>query len=259
MEISCLIIDDELLSRKRISTLLEKWTDIKILGECANGFDAISKINDLKPEVVFLDVELKDMNGFDIINTIDSVNIPIIIFITAHDNYALDSYNIFAFDYLLKPYDSSRFDACVKNLITYVQKNNLDEQYDVLQEIIRDLKLPESNVKKNVLKSKFPIKLGKKTIFINISDVKYIIASGSYSEIHLLTKKITLRDSLLNIENKMDNEKFIRVHRSAIINVEYILEIIRSGFNEVNFKMNDGKLFRLSKSYRKEVMKILNL
>jgi len=259
MEITGLIIDDEQLSRKRISGLLEKWTDIRILGECSNGQEAILKINDFKPEVVFLDIELKDMTGFEIIKSIDSTNMPIIIFITAYDNYALDSYNIFAFDYLLKPFDTSRFDKCIKNLITHFKNNNLNEKYGLLLEITNDLKSPKLSIEYNVLKNKLPIKIGKKTIFVNNNNVKYIRASGSYSEIHLNDRKITLRDSLVSLENKINDSKFIRVHRSTIINVDHVLEIIRSSFNDVNFKMNDGKTFRLSKSYRKEVFNILNL
>ncbi|GAA4268233.1 LytR/AlgR family response regulator transcription factor [Hyunsoonleella aestuarii] len=253
-----IIIDDELLARKRILNLIKNIDNIDVIGECANGEDAINKINSLNPDLIFLDIEMKDMNGFDVLAKIDKHRRPLIIFVTAYDEFALKAFDFFAFDYLLKPFENERFLQSVQKAIENLQ-NNIEHQYfEKVNELLKFIG-QNSNQKSNVFMEKFPIRVGNKINFIEQSDIKYILASGSYPEIQTLNKTITVRDSLNNLIKQLNADKFIRIHRSVIINISYVLEVIHSSYYELDVKMTDGKLFRVSKSYRKAINKKLGL
>ena len=189
------------------------------------------------------------MNGFDVLQKITIAKKPIVIFVTAYDEYALKAFDFFAFDYLLKPYRDDRFFKSIENIIDYINNKN----YSPFEEKINDLlKYVKNNTTSlSNYPEKLPVKLGNKVFFINTDDIKYIIASGYYAEIYTDDKKHLLRESLSNLIESLDPHKFIRVHRSTIINLNKIEGLINSNFGEIDAKMTDKKMFRISKSYKK--------
>ena len=257
MKITSIIIDDEPLARQRISNLLVEISEINLIGECSTGKKGIQTINELKPKLIFLDIQLKDMSGFNVLEEIDTSIKPIIIFITAYNEYALKAFEFFAFDYLLKPFKDERFFKSTKKVIELIKQKDSSLLKDNIQNLLNYINT-DKIIKHSPL-VKFPIKLGNKVLFINSSEIKYFKASGYYVEIHTNLKKHLLRESLSHLIEELNPDDFIRIHRSTIINLNFILELISSNYGEIDVKMNDNKLFRISKSYKKDFLTKMGL
>jgi len=258
MPISAIIIEDEELAIKRIEILLQDFTNIDIKCSCNNGLDAIEQIEFHKPELIFLDIQLKDMSGFDILERLKIEKLPLIIFITAFNNFALKAFEVFAFDYLLKPFKDDRFYKSVYKAIDHINTDKGKSFNENVREMLSFVNKNETiplNTNQNLL----PIKLGNKTQFVKSDSIKYISASGYYAEIYTTEKKHLLRESLSNLISILDKNYFIRIHRSTIINTAYVLELINSSYGEIDIKMKDNKIFRISKSYKKEFLKKMGL
>lgn len=259
MKISCLIIDDEPLARKRLLALVEEMEDLQLLGQCKTGKEAVLRIEELKPDLIFLDIQMKDMNGFDVLKKLKTPKKPKVIFVTAFDTYAVKAFDAFALDYLLKPFKKERFEQAVtraKEQFKSETENSLEHKF---QKLLQYIEAEKSEKSSPVSKSKLPVKIGNTVSFIPYSEIQYILASGSYVEICTLEKKHVLRDSLQNIMNEMDSNQMLRIHRSTIINTAFLDKVIHSNFGEIDVKMKDGSLFRVSKSYRKEFQKNLGV
>lgn len=257
MKLNTLIIDDEALARQRLINLINDVSELNIIGECATGKEAIKSINNLEPDLIFLDIEMKDMNGFDVLQKISIAKKPVVVFVTAYNEYALKAFDFFAFDYLLKPYKDDRFFKSIENILSYINNKNynpFEEKINDLLKYVQETKTPIINNSK-----KLPIKLGNKVTFINTEDIKYILASGYYAEIYTSEKTHLLRESLNNLMESIDNTKFIRVHRSTIININEIEGLINSNYGEIDVKMSDNKLFRISKSYKRDFLSKMGL
>ncbi|MEH6765519.1 MAG: response regulator [Aequorivita antarctica] len=259
MKISCLIIDDEPLARKRLLALVEEMEDLQLLGQCKTGKEAVLTIEELHPDLIFLDIQMKDMSGFDVLKKLKTNKKPMVIFVTAFDTYAVKAFDAFALDYLLKPFKKERFQQAVaraKQQFKNETGSNLESNFQKLLKYIEEEKTEKNNT---TSKSKLPIKIGNTVSFIAYSEIQYILASGSYVEICTLDKKHVLRDSLQNIMDEMESKQMLRIHRSTIINTSFLDKVIHSNFGEIDIKMKDGSLFRVSKSYRKEFQKSLGL
>jgi two-component system LytT family response regulator len=249
MELKTLIIDDETLARQRLFNLAKDVPELNIIGECATGKEAIKAINKLKPDLIFLDIQLKDLTGFDVLEKITTEQKPLVVFVTAYNEYALKAFDFFAFDYLLKPYKDSRFLKAIENIIDYNKNRKVDTFEDKMQSLLEYVQKNQNS--STVSSEKLPIKLGNKVFVINTKDIKYILASGYYAEIFTFDKTHLLRESLTNLIETLDKDKFIRIHRSTIINLNEVEGLINSNYGEIDVKMSDNKLFRISKSYKK--------
>ena len=256
-EVTTLIIDDEELGRKRIADLLSRVSKVRIIGESNSASAAVEDIETTQPDLIFLDIQLEDATGFDVLQNIKVAKTPLVIFVTAYDEFALKAFDHSAFDYLTKPFSDQRFyDSLQKAMaqIRLLDRSAYDRKVNRILKYLKTTVNPDKNYS-----SKLPIRMGNKTSFINKYDIKYITASGYYVEIHTTTKMYLLRFSLPEMLGILDNKKFIRIHRSTIINVEEILEIIHSDYGEIDIKMNDNKLFRLSKSHKRFFMEYVGL
>lgn len=247
---NALVIDDEELARKRVLNLLEEVEQIKVIGECSNGKTAIEKINSEKPELIFLDINMKDMNGFEVLKGVSISPRPIVIFVTAYDNFALKAFDVEAFDFLLKPFKDERFYRTIEKVLNTTQKEaetNFDKR---MMEFFHEYS--RGNTQLNSV-SKIPVKQGNKTALVDPQKIVYILASGYYAELYTEAKKHVLRESLNNLEDLL-GASFIRIHRSTIVNINFVEEIIHSDYSEIDAKMIDGKLLRVSKSHKKEFL-----
>jgi len=259
MKLKTLIIDDEPLARLRLINLLEEVHEIEIVKECKTGKTAIESINNLEPDLIYLDIQLKDMTGFNVLEQINSNKKPMVVFITAYDKFALKAFDFFAFDYILKPFKDERFFKSTYKVIEHFKNETFDGFDEKMNSLLSFIQNPNSDNNSISGRNKLPIKLGKKISFIDTNDIKYIAASGYYAEIFTEEKKHLLRESLSNLIEELDSGIFIRIHRSTIINLTFLSELIYSSYGEIDAKMNDNKLFRISKSYKKEFIKKMGL
>ena len=243
-----IIIDDESHSRERIKLLLSEDDDIVIIDDCSNGKQAINSINKFSPDLVFLDIRLKDMTGFDILKGINPVPFPTIIFVTAYDEYALHAFNFFALDYLLKPFEESRFRLSLNRAKQYINSNKLALNQNKVNKLLDYINKQSENKLED--ERKLPMRVGPKIEFIDQDTIKYIEASGYYVEIHTIEKKYLHRESLTNLASKL-NSGFTRIHRSAIISNNHIKELEMTSNGGILVIMIDGAKFKVSKSYKK--------
>jgi len=251
-----LVIDDEELARKRVLGLLEKVPEIEVNGECSNGKSAISEINKLNPDLVFLDINMKDMNGFEVLQKIKGTSKPIVIFVTAYDNYALKAFDVEAFDFLVKPFKDERFFRTIDKVLK-ISKSEANSYFE--KRIIELFNLYKLKYDKGSKQFKLPVKQGNKTVLLNPEDIVFIKASGCYSEIFTEDKKYVLRESLMNLCDLLDNNSFVRVHRSSIINIGHVTEIVHSEFSEIDARMSNNKLLHISKSHKKEFLEKIGI
>lgn len=245
-----IVVDDEILARKRIVDLLKDHNEIEVIKECSNGTSAVLEINRLAPDLVFLDINMKDQTGFEVLEKIEISPKPIVIFVTAYD-YALKAFDYEAFDFLLKPFKEERFFKTIKNVLNMTRKEAENHSEKMMQEIFRK-KLDYIDTKS--LPQQLPIRQGNTTLLLKTSKIKYIIASGYYAEIYTKEKKYVIRESLSNLIETLSLDSFFRVHRSTIINLRYIQEIVHSNYSEIDVRMKDNTLIRISKTQKKEFL-----
>ncbi len=255
--ISALIIDDEPLARRRIEGLLQSEDRIRVKGIIGTGAAAIRNIDALKPDMVFLDIQLKDMTGFEVLEGI-TTEPPLIVFVTAFDSFAIKAFEVFAFDYLLKPYTEERFYTSVANVIASFEKGKNETLEKKMVELLGYI-----NVKPQIgrinYKNRIPIPDKRKTLFVSTDDILYIKASNYYIEIYTLQSKHVLRESLYHMLEELNPQQFVRIHRSSIVNLDHIEELLNSDYGEIDVKMPDSELLRVSKGYRKEFLTKIGL
>jgi len=251
--ISALVVDDEPLARKRIERLLRSVDRISVEGVARTGREAILKIDSLQFDIVFLDIQLKDMTGFQVLEAIDSMP-PLVIFVTAFDSYAIKAFEVCAFDYLLKPYTEKRFYKSLNNALATFEKSEPKELRRTMAQLLDSVGLNSKTIK-DPYKNRIPIPDKKKTFFVSTSAIQYIKASNYYIEIYAEQSKYVLRESMHNILQGLDPQAFTRIHRSSIVNLTHIVELISSNYGELDVKMSDGELLRVSKGYRQGFLK----
>ena len=236
-----LIIDDEPLARRGVGLRLRQFADIEIMGECADGLSAVEKILDLSPDVIFLDVQMPGMDGFEVLRSLPRENLPSVIFLTAYEQHALRAFEFHALDYLLKPIDDQRFSAAVdraRKLADSTSKTRMAER--ILKMLGRDI---DSYV------SRFVVRTGSRIQIVLVDDVQWIGAAGDYTELHTLGRTHLLRETLSSLEQKLDPAKFLRIHRSRIVRAECILELRGMENREYQLKLSDGSELRSSRTY----------
>lgn len=251
--IKTLIVDDESLARERIISLLKKENDIEVVGECSDGEEALQKINSLKPDLVFLDIQMPLMNGIEVIKNLNEY-LPEVIFVTAYDEYAVEAFEMNALDYLLKPFDQERFAKTLARARKRILANSTKDISEKLNNLL--LTFSQNKPREKYL-TKFVIKSTGKISFINVDEINYIEAEGNYLTLHTANSKNLYRDTITNITSKLKPDLFVRIHRSYIVKIENIKEM-QSHFNgEYIITLKDNTKLKSGRSYKAEVEKIL--
>ncbi len=243
MDTTCLIIDDEKLARELLHEYLEGFAQIKIIGECAKGTEAVEKINKLKPDLIFLDVQMPGMNGFDVLEEIDHE--PYIIFTTAYNQYAIKAFEKNAVDYLLKPLDEERFRLAVNRAL-----KRKTSEHGNMEELLRSIKAESKTFESHIFVQK-----SEKLFNLPVEEIVYLEASGDYTVITTKNDQFVSSSGIGKLEEIMDPDTFIRVHRSTIINLNHLKEIERHFNGGMIVKMQSGKSFPVSRTYAKLIRK----
>jgi two-component system, LytTR family, response regulator len=242
---TCIIIDDEKLARDLLREYLESMEEIELLDECAKGSEAVEKINKLKPDLIFLDVQMPGMTGFEVLDEIDHE--PYVIFITAYDQYAIRAFEKNAVDYLLKPLDEDRF----RQAITRALKRKKMEDGG-LENLLGSLRQVNH---KGTYDSHIFVQKSEKLFNLPVEEIVYLEASGDYTIISTKNDQFVSSSGIGKLEEMMNPDIFIRVHRSTIVNVNYLKEIERHFNGGMVVKMQSGKSFPVSRTYAKQIRK----
>jgi len=242
-----LIADDEPLARERLRTLLgaEEW--VEVVGECQNGNEAVDSIAKLQPDLVFLDVQMPGATGFDVIDAVGPDRMPLVVFVTAFDKYALRAFDVHALDYLLKPFDRERFGQALGRARQQLERRSGGDLERRLLELVQDLKGTSHRLER------FVIKAGGRVFFVRSDEIDWIEAAGNYVRLHVGTTSHLLRETMNAIEGRLDPEKFFRIHRSRIVNMERIQEMQPWLNGEYAVVLRTGTRLTLSRGYREKL------
>jgi two-component system, LytTR family, response regulator len=249
MKIRVLIVDDEHWARKRIATLLQSEADIEVVGECQDASEAIEAIARKKPELVFLDVQMAGASGFDVLEAIGSDHMPVVIFATAYDKYALRAFDVHALDYLLKPFDEERFQKALDRARKDLEKRGSSEEN--LRALLASLRAGQGYLHRLVVKS------GGRVTFLKAADIDWVEASGNYITLHVGRDTHLLRGTVATLEVKLDREQFVRIHRSAIVNLDRIKELQPWARGEQILVLKDGTRLTVGRAFRDRLEKFL--
>jgi two-component system LytT family response regulator len=253
MNVRVLVVDDEPLARVGITARLSAYSDMLVVGECATGEEAYMKIPQLLPDLIFVDVEMPGISGLDLLRALPREQARCIVFVTAHEEYALDAFNVEALDYLLKPIDDERFAACIdrarRMLSLHRQEANFERLYG--------LAIADKHDSPDVIK-RFPVRRGNEFTFVQAGDVDWIEGLGDYAGLHVGGKTHLIREPLTSLEARLDRTQFVRVHRSTIVQVERIVRVEPSANRDAVPTLRDGKTLRVSRTYRSRLDELLH-
>jgi two-component system LytT family response regulator len=244
MPIRTLIVDDEPLARQRIRDLLERDPDVLVVAECADGDEAIAAIREQAPDVVFLDVQMPEKGGFDVVEAFDADRLPAIVFVTAFDQYALRAFEVCAIDYLLKPFDEDRFARTLARAKAQARGARSDDVERRVLALVEELRARTRHLDRLMIKS------GGHLFFLKTEEVDWIEAEGNYVRLHAGEASHLLRETVAALEAQLDPARFLRIHRSTIVNLDRVREIHPLFHGEYRVVLKDGTKLTLSRGYR---------
>jgi two-component system LytT family response regulator len=245
------IVDDDPLARKRIRSLLVEAGDVEVISECAHGQEAIDVLEESPPDLLFLDVQMPEINGFDVLETIGVGHVPVVIFVTAHDNFALRAFEAHALDYLLKPFDDERFSAALQRArerIRQQQGGDLDRR---LRALLEEARGDRGYLQRLVVPS------GNRSVFVRTEQIDWIEAERNYVRLHVGDRTYLLRENLSRITSALDPATFCRIHRSTVVNIDRIQAVETLLRGEYVVLLHDGTKLTTGRGYRRNLSLIM--
>lgn len=246
-KIRTVIVDDEPNARKMIRTLLSKEKDFEVVAECKDGEKAIKAIETLRPDLVFLDVQMPGADGFDVLLSLNLEKLPVVVFVTAYDKYAVRAFKVHALDYLLKPFDDERFSDALDRVREEMKKNRVDDMHQRLKALISTVKSDR------IASDRLLIKSAGRITFLPQDKIDWIEAAGNYLQIHVGKETHLVRGSVTSMEEKLLQDRFVRIHRSTIVNFDRVKEMTPSHRGEFEVVLVSGERLALSRRYREKV------
>ena len=250
-KIRTLIVDDEPLARRGIRAQLKPHQDFEVIGECRNGREAVEAIAVQAPDLVFLDVQMPELDGFTVVETVGAERMPPVIFVTAYDRYAVKAFEVHALDYLLKPFDDERFARALERARKHIERSDLNDLSHRLQGLLDDLKPSRKYVGRLVIRT------AGRILFLNVAEIDWIEAADNYVRLHTGRESHLLRETMNSLEKKLDPEQFLRIHRSRIINIRRIKELQPLFRGEFDIMLQDGTRLESGRGYRDRVQSLL--
>jgi two-component system LytT family response regulator len=245
--IKAIVVDDEPLARQRLVDLLQKEPDVEVAAECHDGHQAVDAIERLSPDLVFLDIQMPEVTGFDVVEAMGD-EMPAVVFVTAYDQYALRAFEVRALDYLLKPFDEARFqDALQRARGRVVQAAETDVRQRLLN-LVRDMKSSSARTDRIVVKT------GGRLFFLRTEEIDWVEAAGNYLRLHAGKNRHLIRETMNGIEARLDPEKFFRVHRSSIVNIDRVQALEPCATGDYIAMLADGTRVNVSRTYRDKVL-----
>lgn len=270
MTIRAIIVDDEPLARRGLELRLREATDVEIVRQCANGREALAAIAELQPDLMFLDIQMPGLSGFDVIKQVPQESLPMIVFVTAFDRFAIDAFEAHALDYLLKPVDESRLARALDRVRAQHEQRQAMAQREQLMAMLADVTgkgefepgaLPGGGAGGTGARryaSMLPIRVGRETIRLDVAGIDWIDAAGDYMCVHAASQTHVLRATMKELEEMLDPEVFQRVHRSTIVNLARVRSLRPHLNGECFLKLESGQEVKLSRTFRDKVELLLD-
>ena len=247
MTIRALLVDDEPVARRRIRRLLGTETDISVVGECADGASAVQAIAALRPHIVFLDVQMPELDGFDVVQAMKTDSLPAIVFVTAFDRYAVRAFDVHAIDYLLKPFTRDRFRTAVARARQRLDPTARPGEDDKLANFIAELHARPR------FATRLAVRIGSRTVFVDCADIDWLEAADNYVKLHVGGREYLIRDTLNRLEQRLDPGDFARIHRSTIVRLDRIVELRPATHGDLQLALRAGARLTVSRTFRDRV------
>lgn len=248
--ISAFIVDDESPARRRLQTLIGRHADVELVGTASDGASAVTRITALCPQILFLDVEMPHMDGFEVLRALPPAVAPVTVLATAFDRYAVAAFDVQAIDYLLKPFSDERFDAALGRAIRAVETTSGAERRRQIDSLVGD---SSSETGTSGYLDRIAVKQGARVTLVDVSELDWISAAGVYLELHAGSTTYLYRASLTSLMGQLDPSCFLRVHRSVAINTSRIKELRPRGHSDYTVILRDGRTIPLSRTYRADL------
>jgi two-component system LytT family response regulator len=241
MTLRILIVDDESVARRRIRRLLAAERDLTVIGECGDGESAIASITADRPDLVFLDVQMPERDGFEVLQAIPPPELPAILFVTAFDRYALRAFDVHAIDFLLKPFTRERFRIALARARERLERRDRDAGLAALAASLRERQRYLSRV---------PVRTAGRIVLVDLATVDWLEAADNYVRLHVHKREYLLRETLMSLEAQLDPDRFARIHRSVIVQIDRIVELHRATHGDFDVLLRDGTRLTLSRTWR---------
>lgn len=241
--VEVLIVDDEPLARRRLRTLLRKSDGILVVGECGDGEEAVRAIGTLRPDLVFLDVQMPGIDGFEVIKTVGAKVMPAVVFVTAYDRFAVKAFEVNAVDYLLKPFDTERFDLALRRALLVLGRGESTASARI-QSLLNAVVPPGHRASGRLL-----VKSADRVAILPTAHIVWVESAGNYVNIHAENRVFLLRESMKGILSRLDRSRFVQIHRGTIVNVERIKELQPHFGGDYVIRLDDGTILTLSRRY----------
>jgi two-component system, LytTR family, response regulator len=252
-KIRALVVDDEPMARDRVLSLLQQEEDVEVVGECGDGTQAVAAIQHQSPDLVFLDVQMPGHNAFEVIQAVGAERMPNVIFVTAYDEYALKAFEVHALDYLLKPFGRDRFQRTLQHARASLERRRAGDLGRRLLALVNDIKTEPGPPRLDRL----VVKAGGRVFFLRTDEIDWIEAAGNYVRLHLGEESHLFRETMNRMESRLDGRRFVRIHRSRIVNTERVKEL-QPWFNgEHVVVLQNGTRLTLSRGYREKLQEQL--
>ena len=252
-QIRAFIVDDEPLARDWLRLLLAEEPGVILAGEAGDGREAVTKVKAAKPDLLFLDVQMPELDGFDVLRALDKDALPVVVFVTAYDQHALKAFDVHALDYLLKPFERNRFRVAMERARERLAPRGGEAAARRLVELLE----LESLGAKAGTRGRVAVKTNGALKLVRLADVDFVEAAGRYVTLHVGKEQHLLRETMNDFEARLDPEVFARVHRSAIVNIDRIKELQTESHGEVTIVLEGGRTLRWSRSYRERLETLL--
>lgn len=249
--IRVLLVDDEPLARDMLREMLQGDSQVIIVGESGNGREALEAIRAEAPDLVFLDVQMPELGGFEVLTSLAKGQIPYVIFVTAYDQYAVRAFEVQALDYLLKPFDQERFDLCWQRAKAQIMRDRGAGRDQRILALLEELKAGNKYLERLVIKT------GGRIYFLETNEIDWIEAEGNYVSVHTGKKSHLLRETISSLESQLDPKKFVRIHRSSIVRLDRIQELQPWFHGEYRIILQDGTQLTLSRNHRDKLQEAL--
>jgi len=241
--IRTLIVDDEPLARRKVRSFLKPHSDFEIIGECVGGEEAAASILNLKVDVVFLDIRIPEMDGFRVLDSVSPNRMPDVVFVTAHDEYAVKAFEVHAIDYLLKPFNRRRFDEAIARIRLRQHRNRRKPKGRFLEW------LRQNTANGNSL-DRLVVKSNGRILLLQTCRIEWIEAQGDYVLLHVGKDSYLIRDTLQSLESRLNPKKFVRIHRSSIVNLDFVNEFKPIWSGDYKVSLRNGTQLSLSRTFR---------